>query len=140
MVDLAAFSVKASISAVLQHVKNIEQSLHMSESFSPGMARSLRKARQSIEEWWQDTQAVSFVNTGINHALIPMADVSVREVHAGIVTIMAQALSIGTGTYDHSLVTLTKDIPISSTSLFGGDLSKAMAKAASTLVDSFFSV
>ena len=54
--DLAAFNVKAVISAVLQHVKNVKQILHMSYSSSQGMGRGLRKARQYLEKGWQDAQ------------------------------------------------------------------------------------
>ena len=73
---------------------------------------------------------MSFTNTGIKHATIVMAN-GATEVHAGICTLRAQALSIGTGSHGQGLATFTKDIPISSTSLFGGDLSKAVVKVAS---------
>ena len=110
------------------------------ESSSQGMARSLHKARQA-SEGWQDTQTVSFANTGMKHTAIAMADVGTRVVHAGICTLRAQAWSIGTGT--HGQATLTTDIPVSSTTLFGGELSKVVVKATSTssnykvLADSF---
>ena len=78
---------------MLQHVKNVEQALHMSESSLQGMARSM-----SLEEVWQNTQTVSFMNTSIKHAVIAMADVGSRAVHACIRTLRAQALSIGTAT------------------------------------------
>ena len=137
VVDLAVFNAKATIVAALQYVKNAEQTLHMSESSTQGLARRLHKARHSLEEWWQATQTVSFTNTDIKHATIAMADIRARTVHAGlrtlsICTLRVQALQIGTGTHSQGLATFTKDIPISSTSLFGGDLSKAVAKAATT--------
>ena len=44
-----------------------------------------------------------FANTGIKHALIAMADVGVRAVHAGIRMLRSQALSIGTSTHCQSL-------------------------------------
>ena len=52
VVDLAAFNMKAAISAALQHVKNFEQTLHRSGSSSQRVARGLQKARQSSEEGW----------------------------------------------------------------------------------------
>lgn len=131
MVDLTAFNAKAVISAVLQHVKNVGQTLRMSNFSLQGMAKSLRKARQSLEEGWQDTQTVSFANMGITHAAIIAITVGVRAVHASIWTLRVQALSIGTSTHGQGLVTFTKDIPISSTGLLGGVLSKAVGKAAS---------
>ena len=72
---------------------------------------------------------MSFANTGIRHAAIAMANVGARAVHAGIRMLRAQALSIRTSTHGQGLAALTKDIPISTTGLFGGDLSKAEAKA-----------
>ena len=79
---------------------------------------------------WADTQAVSFANTAIKHAAITMADVGAKAVHAGLRTLRAQALRVVTGALGRSLNVLTKDIPITSSSLFGGDLGKAVAKAA----------
>ena len=68
---------------------------------------------------------VSFANTGVKHASIAMADVGARAVHAGLCT-----LRVRTGAYGRSLEVLTKDIRITSSSPFGGDLSKAVAKSA----------
>ena len=58
--------------------------------------------------------------------------------HAGLRTIRAQALRVRTGAQGHSLdaftkdipIALTKDIPITGSNLFGGDLGKAVEKAA----------
>ena len=75
---------------------------------------------------------VLFANTGVKHASITMADVGARVVHAGFCTLRAQALSFDTGAHGRSLDALIKDIPIGSSSLFGGDLGKAVAKAATT--------
>ena len=47
VVHLAAFNMKAAISAVLQHVKNVK-TLHKSGSSSLGVARALQKARPSL--------------------------------------------------------------------------------------------
>ena len=82
----------------------------MSESSTQGLARSLRKARQSLEEEWQDIQTACFTNTSIKHAVIAMADIGVKAVHSSLHTIRAQALQIGTG--GHGLSTQTKHIPI----------------------------
>ena len=84
IVDLGDFNVKAAISAALQHVKNADQAHHMLESSTQLLATSLYKARQSLEEGWQDTPTVSF---GIKHAAIAMADVRVRAVNAGLRTL-----------------------------------------------------
>ena len=123
VVDLVAFNAKAAISAALQHVKNIEQTLHRSGSSSQGVTRALQKARQSLMEGWQDVQTMPFANTGIKHASIAMADVGARAVHAAICTLRMQVLSIGTSTHSQGLAAVTKDIPISTIGLFGGDLS-----------------
>ena len=77
-----------------------------------------------------DTQTVSFTNTGMKHSSIAMADVGARAVHAGPRTLRAPALRVGTGSQGRSLDALTKDIPITSSNLFTGDLGKAVAKAA----------
>ena len=50
--------------------------------------------------------------------------------HAGLHTLRAQALRIGTHAHGHSLDVLSKDIPVTSSSLFGGNLGKAMVKSA----------
>ena len=55
VVDLMAVNTKACISAALQHVKNAELALYPSESSTQALARSLCKARQYLEEGWQDT-------------------------------------------------------------------------------------
>ena len=52
--------------------------------------------------------------------------------HAGLHTLRVQALRVETGTHGYSLDVLTKDIPITSSSLFGGDLGKAVEKATTT--------
>ena len=78
------------------------------------------------------TPRLSFANTGVKHASIVMADVGARVVHAGLRTLRPQALRVGTGAQGRSLYALTKDIPNSSSSLFEGDLGKAVAKAANT--------
>ena len=61
----------------------------------------------------------SFANPGIKHAAIAMADVGAKVVHAGICMLRAQALSIGTSTHSKGLSAFTKDIPISTSGLFG---------------------
>ena len=73
---------------------------------------------------------MSFANTGVKHACITMADVGARAVHTGLHTLRAQALRVGTAAYSRSLDVFTKDISIISSNLFGGDLGKAVAKAA----------
>ena len=60
-----------------------------------------------------------------------MADVGARAVHACLCTIKAHTLRIRTCTHGQGLVTLTKYILMSSTSLFVGDLGMAMAAFAS---------
>ena len=131
VVDLAAFNTKAVISAALRPVKNIEQTLHRSSFSSQVVARSFQEAKQSLEEGWQDAQTMSFANMGIKHATIAVADVGARVVHTGIRMLRAQDLSIRTSTHGQGLAAFTKDIPISSTGLFGCDLSKAEAMEAS---------
>ena len=49
VIDLAAFNTKAAISATLQHVKNVKQALHMSESSTHSLVRSL--VRPSSPLW-----------------------------------------------------------------------------------------
>ena len=127
VIDLAAFNTKAAITAALQHIENAEQALHTAESSTQGLIRSLHKAKQSLKKAWEDTQKVSFVNTGVKHTSIAIADGG-RAVHASFDTLRAQALRVGTGSHGHSLDALTKDIPITSSSLFGGDLGKAVGK------------
>ena len=53
LVDQVAFKVKANISMVLHQVSEAESALHNMECSSQGPARSLCKARQSLEEGWQ---------------------------------------------------------------------------------------
>ena len=130
MIDLAAFNVKAAMTLALQQVNNADQALHMAESSTQGLARCLHMAKQSLEEASTDTQTVYFANTGVNHSSIAMADVGARMVHAGLCTLRAQALRVGTGANGRSLDVLTKNIPITSSSAFGGNLGKAVAKAA----------
>ena len=103
----------------------------MSESSTHRLARSLHKARQSCEEGWQNTQTVSFSNTDIKHATVAMTNVEARAVHACLHTLRSQALRIGIGTHGQGLATLIKDIPTSSTSLFGGEFGKVVVKVAS---------
>ena len=124
VIDLTAFNAKAAITSAIQQVKNAEQALHMAETSTQGLAMCLRKARQSLEDRWADTQTVSFANTGVKHAAITMADVGARAVHAGLRTLRAQALRVRTVAHGHNLDVLTKD------SLFLGNLGKAVAKAA----------
>ena len=78
IIDLAAFNMKAAITSVLQQVKNSKQALHTAETCTQGLARCLRKAKQSLEGAWADTQTVSFANTGVKHGAITMADVWAR--------------------------------------------------------------
>ena len=52
--DLVAFKVKAKILVALHHVSEAKSVLHNMECPSQGLARSLCKARQSLEEGWQD--------------------------------------------------------------------------------------
>ena len=66
----------------------------------------------------------------MKHASIAMADMRARAVHAGLCTLRSQAPRIRTGAHSRSLDVLTKDIPITSSSLFGGNLGKAVVKAA----------
>ena len=73
---------------------------------------------------------VSFTNTGVKHGAIAMADARARAVYAGLCTLTAQALRVGTGAHSCSLDVLTKDIPITISSLFRGNLGKAVAKDA----------
>ena len=61
----------------------------MVESSTQGLARSLCKAKQSLEEALEDTQMVSFANTGVKHASIIMADIGAGAVHAGLHTLRA---------------------------------------------------
>ena len=75
---------------------------------------------------------VSFANTGVKHTSIAMAHVGARAVHACLITLRVQAPRVRTGTHSCSLDVLTKDIPITNSSLFGGDLGKAVAKATTT--------
>ena len=89
MIDLAAFIAKAAITSALQQVKNAEQAVHMAESSTQRPARCLRKAKQSLEEAWADTQMESFANTGVKHASMLLADVGARAVHAGLRTLIA---------------------------------------------------
>ena len=89
-----------------------------------------RKAKQSLNGAWADTQMVSFTKTGVKHAAIKMTDVGARAVHTGLRTLRAQALRVETGAHDYSLDVLSKDI--TSSSPFRGDLGKAVAKAATT--------
>ena len=129
IIDLTTFNAKAAITSALQQLKNAKQALHMAETSTQGLARCLRKAKQSLEGAWADTQTVSFSNTSVKHAAIAVADVRARAVHAGLRTLRAQTLRVRTGAHSRSLDVLTKDIPITSSSLFGGDLDKAVAKA-----------
>ena len=80
LIDLAAFNGKAAISSAIQQLKNAEQALHTAETSTQGLAKCLRKARQSLKDACADTQTVSFANT----AAIAMADVGARAVHAGL--------------------------------------------------------
>ena len=130
MTNLAAFNVKAPITLALQQVNNAKQALHTADSSTQGLARCLHKAKQSLKEAWADTQMVSFTNIDVEHASIAMADVGARAVHAGLHTLRARALRVGTGAHSCSLGVLTKDIPITSSNLFGGDLGKTVVKAA----------
>ena len=50
VIDLTAFNVKAAISSAIQQLKNAEQALHTAETSTQGLARCLRKARQSLED------------------------------------------------------------------------------------------
>ena len=135
IIDLTAFSAKAAITSVLQQVKNAEQALHTAETSTQGLASCLRKARQSFEGAWADTQTVLFANTGVKHAAIAMADVGARAVHTGLCTFRAQALSVLTGAHGCSMDVLTKDIPITSSSLFGGEAVTKAATAARNYKD-----
>ena len=124
VIDLAAFNAKAAITCAIHQVKNAEQALYTVETSTPGLARFLRKVRQSLEDGWVDTQTVSFANTGIKHAAIAMADVGARAVHAGLRTLRAQALRIATEAHGLSLDVLIKNIPITTSSLFMDDLAR----------------
>ena len=75
-----------------------------------------------------DTQTVFFANTGVKHAAITMADVGAKTVHVSLRTLRVQALRVGTGPHGRTLDVLTKDIPITSSILFGGDLGKLWRK------------
>ena len=83
-----AFSTPA---LALKHVKNAELALHALESSTQGLTWSLYKARQSLDEGWQNTQTASFANTGIKHAMIVMANIGAR-VYASLRTLRVQAL------------------------------------------------
>ena len=93
--------------------------LHTAETSTQGLARCLRKARQSLQEALEDTQMVLFANMGMKHASIAMADVGARVVHASLRSLRMQALRVGTGTHGCGPDALTKDIPVASSSLFG---------------------
>ena len=86
VIDLAAFNAKAAITSALQQVKNAEQALHTAESSTQGLARCLHNAKQSLEEAWDDTQMVTFANTGIKHTSIAMANIGTRAVHVSLRT------------------------------------------------------
>ena len=116
IIDLAAFNAKAAITSALQQIKNAEQALHTVETSTQGLARCLHKAKQSLEGAWADTHTVSFVNTGVKHAAIAIADVEPGR----CTLVSAWALRVGTGAQSRSLDVLTKDIPITSTILFRG--------------------
>ena len=94
VVNLAALNAKTAIEVTLRQVQHAEQVLCRSGSAAQEVAGSLRWARQSLEEGWQDAQTVSFANTGIKHTTIAMADVEARAIHAGIWMLRVQALSI----------------------------------------------
>ena len=130
MIDLAVFNAKAAITSALQQVKNADQVLHTAKTYTQGLARCLRKAKQSLAEAWADTQMVCFTNNGVKHASIAMADVGARAVHAVLRTLRVQTLRVRTGVHNRSLDVLTKDIPITSFRLFSGDLGKGVVKAA----------
>ena len=88
----------------------------------PGLLRKLgRTPRQCLSP-----------NTGVKRASIAMADVGATSVHAGLLTLRLQVLRVRTGAHSCSLDVLTKDIPITSSTLFGGDLGKVVVKAATT--------
>ena len=131
VVDLAAFNTKAAILAALQHVKNVKHTLHrLGSSFqSQGPSKGQAISRGGMAGYPNCVLSCPLLTQAFKHASIAMADVGARAVHARIPMLRAQALNIGTSTHGQGLA-LTKDIPISTTGLFGGDLSKAVAKAA----------
>ena len=94
-----------------------------------GLARSRNKARQSLEEEWQDMQMASFTNTSIKHAAIAMTNIGDRAVHVSVHNLWAQALRIRTGTHGQGLASYTKYIPINNKGLFEDSLSKVVVKA-----------
>ena len=72
-----------------------------------------------------------FANTGIKHSTIAMANVGARAVYTRIRMLRVHVLSIRTSTDGQGLAALMKDIPISTTGLFGCDLRKVVVKAVS---------
>ena len=125
IIYLAAFNAKVSISAI-QQVKNAEQALNTTETSTQGLTRCLCKARQSLKDAWADTQIVSFCQ----HCGQTCGHCNGRRGSQGSAhwPPNPQALKVGTGAHGHSLDVLTKDIPITSYTIFGGNLGKAVAK------------
>ena len=67
-----------------------------------------------------------------------MVDIGARAVHGGLRTLRAQALRVGTCAQGHQADVLVKHantLPLNNQSLFGGDLSSVVAKAASSAED-----
>ena len=108
VVDLAAFNVKACISAALQHMTDDKSALHDLVYPPQGLTRSLHKDRESLEEGWQDRQIASFTNTSIKHATIAIADIGASLCMP--VSTLSEALRIRKGTYGDGLAMLTKYI------------------------------
>ena len=91
----------------------------------------LCRARESLEERWDDTQTAPFANLCIKHAVITMA---VVPVHFGLRTLRSLALRIGASNHghrNHALATYTNSFRLTN-SLFGEGLGKTVAQAATT--------
>ena len=72
---------------------------------------------------------MSFANILVKHAAITIGRCGSQGSAFCLCTLRVQALRVGTGTRCRSLDVLTKDIPITSSSLFGAYLGKALVKA-----------
>ena len=136
-VDLAAFSTKAAIQDALALM---EESYCIADELDGRSAKSIRKrlrvARRSLHRAWKHSQLASLANAGIQYASIAMADVGARAVHGGLRSLRAQVLWLDASAKGDRADTLSRyasSIPMTSTSLFGGRLSSAVAKVASNV-------
>ena len=94
--------------------------------------KRLRKVRRSLHGAWEHSQLASFANSSFQYASIVVADVAARVVHGGLRSLWAHTLWLGTSTKGARADTLSRyasSIPVTSTSLFRGRISSAVAKA-----------